>query len=67
MSTLNQDMQPTSDTYAKRWQLESDEAFEGEVESQLQYVFQDEVRAKQWCERDIQARLRLDGEPEPAR
>jgi len=50
MSTLNQDMQPTSDTYAKRWQLESDEAFEGEVESQLQYVFQDEVRGE-WGKR----------------
>lgn len=39
----NQDMKPTSDTYAKRWHFEDTEAFEAEVQAQKQYVFQDEI------------------------
>jgi hypothetical protein len=52
----NQDFKPISDTYGKRWALEGDEAFEGEVKAQKEYIFLEEIRGdfgKRYKVRDV--------------
>ena len=52
----NQDFKPVADGYRTRWAQAGDEDFEGEVATQQQYLFQEEIKeafGKRFKVRDV--------------